>query len=91
MGKPHCFGSDLLSNVFRSAPREVKHLSTERKRKQERAVFSLSVCSFGGNTSLAIPRIAASETGKAQTSYFGEGGCKAEASYLYEKSYQSSS
>jgi hypothetical protein len=88
MGKPTRVCGYPLSNVFGGSPREVKHLSTERKRKQERAVFRSRVCSCEWNTSLAIPLVAASETGEAQTSFFGKGGCKAEAPYLYGKSYK---
>ena len=39
---------------------------------------------------LVIPLVAASETGEAQTSFFGKGGCKMEAQYLYWKSYKMS-
>ncbi len=52
--------------------------------------FHSSVCSFEWNATLVIPRVAASEKGKAQTVVFGLRGCKIRTSYLYEKSYQSS-
>ena len=71
MGQPFRVCGNSPSNVGESKPREVKHLSTERKRKQERAVFSSSVCSFEGNATRVIPRVAASEKGKAQTTVFG--------------------
>jgi len=57
--------------------------------KRTRGVaFSSSVCSFEGNAALVIPRVAASEKGKAQTRVLGLWGCKMRTSYLYVKSYK---
>jgi hypothetical protein len=38
-GNPPVFDGNSFSNVYESKPREVKHLSTERKREQNRVTF----------------------------------------------------
>ena len=88
MGKP---GQQWSSCPYAagSEPGEVKHLSTQRKRKQQRVAFCLLDASSGWNATPAIPQVAASETGTAQTSFFGKGGSKVGAPYLYGKSYKS--
>ena len=87
MGKPDLYRSSFCLSE-RSEPGEVKHLSTQRNRKQQRVVFCLLDASSGWKATLAIPLVAASETGEAQTRYFGMWGCKMEAPYLYGKSYK---
>ncbi len=59
----------------KSIPREVKHLSTWWKRKKAAEWQNISL-------------VAASETEIAQTLPLLVRGCKAEASYLYERSYK---
>ncbi len=59
-----------ISNIIWSAPGEVKHLSTRRNRKQQRTVFRQSDFSGGWKTVPAIPQVAASETGIAQTELY---------------------
>ena len=89
MGKP---GQQWSScpYVAGSEPGEVKHFSTQRNRKQQRVAFCLPDASGGWKAALAIPLVAASETGTAQTGIFGYRGSKAGAPYLYGKSYKSS-
>ena len=72
----------------RSEPGEVKHFSTQRNRKQQRVAFCLLDASSGWKATLAIPLVAASETGTAQTNIFGYRGSKIEAPYLYGRSYK---
>jgi hypothetical protein len=78
----------LQLNDCKSSPREVKHLSTWRNRKQQRVAFRLFDASNGWKATLVIPLVAASETGIAQTKYFGIRGCKTGAPYLYGVSYK---
>ena len=66
-GNPSIFDGDLLSNVSKSKPREVKHLSTERKREQIRVAFCSRVWSCEWKATHVIPQVAASEKEKAQT------------------------
>ena len=54
----------LYLNDREGRPREVKHLSTERKRKQHRRK---SRCPDPKGIGIVIPLVAASETGGAQT------------------------
>ena len=66
---------------------------TSQYQEEKRTIgvaFHSSVCSFEWNATLVIPRVAASEKGKAQTEAFGLRGCKMRTAYLYVKSYQSS-
>ena len=88
-GNPICL-EQIIRRVTsaRSEPWEVKHLSTRRKREQYELHSVRALCLCEWNATLVIPRVAASEKGKAQTSLFGAGGCKMRTSYLYEKSYK---
>ena len=91
MGKPLQFIGDVFGNAYTSEPREVKHLSTERKREQYecRSVRALCLCEW--NATLVIPVVAASEMGRAQTCTFGCGGCRVGATDLSVESYQRNS
>ena len=60
------------------------------EKRTRRVAFSSSVCSFEGNAILVIPLVAASEKGKAQTRFFGNGGCKIGTPDLSGKSYKMS-
>ncbi len=73
---------------MRSEPREVKHLSTSRKREQYELLSVRALCSCEWKATLVIPLVAASEKGRAQTSLFGVGGCKTKTG-VEPKSYQS--
>ena len=80
--------------VCRSARREVKHLSTSRKRKQIRELsFWLKLCTSvhaieARKKVLAIPLVAASETGIAQTVRVYMYGVVGQCLHLVEESYQ---
>ena len=68
---PHLCG-DPDGNASGSEPREVKHLSTERKIEQYELRSLQALCLFEGNATHVIPQVAASEKGVAQTSFFGK-------------------
>ena len=54
MGKPPPIGGPIIIMIW-SEPGEVKHLSTQRKRKQQRVTFRSPDASDGWKVTLAIP------------------------------------
>lgn len=98
MGKP--YRRWPVTGVYRSVPREVKHLSTWRNRKQymeisfwadalHRLIMSMVLSAITLKKKfLAIPWVAASETGPAQTIVVYNNGVVGRSLHLVAQSYK---